>query len=337
MRVTRETLIRIAKETVQQRRYGDRTIIAAYLTGSLLTEQPFLGGVTDIDLVFVHAEKPAVRREIAKLPSDFHIDITHNTNKDYEPPRELRVNPWLGYEIYAPMLLYETQHFFEYTQASVRATFHEPITVIQRAHNLLDHGRQIWIDLTTEIKVGPKQVARYLKAVSHAANAIAELNGPPLAERRFLLEFPARAEALELPGLTTGLLGLLGANNLDASTLAAWLPEWQAAYQSAAETGKADERLHPARLAYYQKAFEALLAGENPITMLWPLLRTWTLAAAVLPAGQIKSWQEACAQLGLTAEGFAQRVQGLDHYLDGIEELLENMAAAHGLASPESR
>ena len=55
MRVTRESLIRIAKETAQERAYNDKNIIAAYLIGSLLTEDPLLGGVTDIDLVLVTA------------------------------------------------------------------------------------------------------------------------------------------------------------------------------------------------------------------------------------------------------------------------------------------
>ena len=47
MRVTRESLLRIAKETVQERAYNDSNIIAAYLTGSLLTNDPMLGGTAD--------------------------------------------------------------------------------------------------------------------------------------------------------------------------------------------------------------------------------------------------------------------------------------------------
>ena len=40
MRVTRESLLRIAKETVQERAYNDPEMIAAYLTGSLLNVDP---------------------------------------------------------------------------------------------------------------------------------------------------------------------------------------------------------------------------------------------------------------------------------------------------------
>ncbi|MEI6505868.1 MAG: hypothetical protein WCO90_08335, partial [Planctomycetota bacterium] len=78
MRVTRETLIRLAKETAQTRSFDNGDIVAAYLTGSLVSGgDPFLGGVTDIDLVFVTAGKPRQTREIVKLTGDFHVDILY--------------------------------------------------------------------------------------------------------------------------------------------------------------------------------------------------------------------------------------------------------------------
>ena len=79
MRVTRESLIRIAKETAQERAYNDRDIIAAYLTGSLVSNEidPLLGGTTDIDSIFVHATEPKHRREFVKLTPDFHVDLGH--------------------------------------------------------------------------------------------------------------------------------------------------------------------------------------------------------------------------------------------------------------------
>lgn len=334
MRVTRETLIRLAKETAQARAFNDKSIIAAYLTGSLLTDEPFLGGVTDIDLVLVTAGKPPRSREIVPLTPDFHIDISYRSKADYQPPRELRVNPWLGYEIYDPMLLLESQHFFEFTQAAVRAgsEFHQPALVLTRCRKLLDHGRQIWFDLMdVGDKAGPTEVARYLKSLYHAVNAIAELHGPPLPERRLLLLFPGLAEQAGRPGMSAGLLGLLGGAGLDSSTLEAFLPGWTAMFKAAFESGQADPRIHTARLNYYHRCFEAMLGGDNSTVMLWPLLNTWTFAAVVLPAAQTQPWHEACAQLGLVGERFAERVQGLDHFLDEIELLLDEIAAANGL------
>jgi hypothetical protein len=334
MRVTRESLIRIAKETAQERVFNDKSIIAAYLTGSLLTDDPFLGGVTDIDLVLVTASAPPMSREIVSLTPDFHVDISYRAKDEYNPPRELRVNPWLGYEIYDPMLLYESQHFFEFTQASVRAGFEfiEPGLVQQRCRTLFDHGRNIWFDLMDlDEASGPKDVAKYLKSLYHAVNVIAELSGPPLPERRLLLLFPSLAEQAGRPGMSAGLLGLLGGSALDVSTLESWLPEWEETFKAAFETGKADPRIHTARLNYYQKCFEAMLEGEDPTVMLWPLLSTWTRAAVALPESELGAWQTTCDTLGLTGKRFSERVEGLDHFLDELDILLEEYAQANGL------
>ena len=339
MRVTRESLIRIAKETAQERAYNNKDIIAAYLTGSLLTEEPFLGGVTDIDLVLVTANKPPMTREIVALTPDFHLDISYHSKAEYDPPRELRVNPWLGYEIYDPMLLHESQHFFEFTQASVRAgfEFHEPALVLQRCRTLLDHGRKIWFDLM-DIRAdsGPMDVRKYLKSLYHGVNVIAELNGPPLPERRLLLLFPSLAEQANRPGLSAGLLGLLGATGVDASTLESWLPEWESMFKAAFETGAAEARIHTARLNYYKKCFEAMLGGEDPTVMLWPLFNTWTHAAVALPESEISAWDAAREKLGLAGESFIERVEGLDHFLDELDILLDEIAAANGLETSTS-
>jgi hypothetical protein len=334
MRVTRESLIRIARETVQQRTYNNKDIIAAYLTGSLLNEDPFLGGVTDIDLVLVTANTPPMSREIVGLTPDFHLDISYRAKADYDPPRELRSNPWLGYEVYDLMVLYEARHFIEFTQSAVRAgfEFHGPALVLQRCRKLLDHGRQIWFDLMdVGDAAGPKEVAKYLKSIYHAVNVIAELQGPPLPERRLLLLYPDLAEQAGRPGLSVGLLGLLGATALDMSMLGSWIAGWESEFKAAYETGKADVRIHPARLNYYKKCFEAMLESDTPGALLWPLLNTWTSAAVALPEGESQAWREACQTLGLVGERFAGHVEGLDHYRDELDILLEENAQANGL------
>lgn len=339
MRVTRESLIRIAKETVQERLYNNKDIIAAYLTGSLLSEDPLLGGVTDIDLVLVTANTPPMTREIVGLTPDFHLDISFRARAEYDPPRGLRVNPWLGYEVYDLLRLYERQHFIEFTQAAVRAgfEFHEPALVLQRCRKLLDHGRKIWFDLMDVGEgAGAKEVAKYLKSLYHAANVIAELNGPPLPERRLLLLFPSLAEQAGRPGLSAGLLGLLGGTGLEASVLESWLPGWESMFKAAFETGKADVRIHTARLNYYKKGFEAMLGGDDPRAMLWPLLTTWSNSAVVLPQDEIKIWQEACTTLGLSGKRFVERVEGLDQYLDELDILLDEIAQANGLETSTS-
>jgi hypothetical protein len=340
MRITRETLIRIAKETAQKRALADPGLVAAYLTGSLRSENPFLGNSTDIDIVLVHAGKPKVRREILPVTPEIHLDIVHNPRSEYEKPKELRINPWLGPELYDPLPLYVTQHFFEFIQAGVRAEYDEPVNVLARARRNAEHARQIWSGLQLSQETGTALLLSYLKGVNHAANAVALLTGGPLAERRFLLQFQERARAAGAPGLAAGLLGLLGGAQVVEATLSKFLTEWEKTFVDAASRNQVHApsgnrgylaSIAAPRLAYYKQAFEVMLAGKSPQTVLWPLVHTWTLAAAVLPPTRRSNWLAACETLGLTGEAFNERLEGLDHFLDAVEELLENMAASQGL------
>jgi predicted nucleotidyltransferase len=340
MRVTRESLIRIAKETAQERAFNDHDIIAAYLTGSLVSEtDPILGGTADIDIILVHADEPKHRREFVKLTPDFHLDISHRAKAEFKRPRELRLDPWLGWEMYDPMLLYEREKFFEFIQAGLRAgfEFNAPAPALQRSRLLLSHGRAIWRDLlAVEDTLTPKDVAQYLNALYHAVNAVAELSGPPLQERRLMLEFASRAETAQRPSMNAGLIDMLGASDLDPSVINAWIPEWKQAFEVAMENNRVDPRIHPARLNYYEKAIHAMLAGETPQAALWPLLQTWTLAVDVLSDHALSAWQSACDQLRFTAAGFEARVNGLDQYFDEVEILLDELATQYGLETSTS-
>lgn len=336
MRVTRESLLRIAKETAQERAYNDQDILAAYLTGSLLNPDPMLGGTADIDIILVHKNRPAKTREFIKLTADFHIDISRRTKDQFKSPRDLRGDPWLGYEMYAPILLYEREKFFDFVQAGVRAgfDFEQPPLTLQRCRKLLSHARQIWLDLAEQnMNPGPGEVRKYMKSLFHAVNAIAELSGPPIHERRLLLEFPARAEAAQNPGLAAGAFGLMGANNAAVEKVKNWLSDWKSAYITSCEKPGVDDRIHPLRLNYYEKAVKTMLEGESPPAALWPLIHTWTLAVESLGEDHLKFWQGAMIELGLSGPGFEERVQGLDQYIDGIEILLDELAKANGVAA----
>ena len=47
MRITKDMLLNIAQDTVTKRVQEDPSIMAAYLHGSILSEEPLLGGTTD--------------------------------------------------------------------------------------------------------------------------------------------------------------------------------------------------------------------------------------------------------------------------------------------------
>jgi hypothetical protein len=331
MRITKESLLRVARETVSQRIHARPDLVAAYLTGSLLKDEPLLGNTTDIDLVFVHPFQPSVRREIVPLTPEIHLDIKYNPRSEYEPPRELRLHPWLGPEMYDPIRLYDAQHFFDFVQAGVRDKYYEPVNAYGRALRNVQHARQIWSDLQFKQDDSPQSMLSYLKSVNHAANSIAVIRDAPLSERRFLLQFPACAETAGNPVLAVDLFDLLGGGQADKISLEACLPAWQKDFLQAGKAQSADLRLHPARLAYYRQGFAALLSGEKPMSILWPLLHTWSLAAELLPVQEYSAWTDCCRQLGLLETGLETRLQKLDVFLDEVERILDNLALSNGL------
>ncbi|HSG42053.1 MAG TPA: hypothetical protein VLA72_02755 [Anaerolineales bacterium] len=336
MRVTRESLTKIAKETAQERAYNDKGIIAAYLTGALVNDDvdPMLGGTADIDIIFIHKDEPEHRREFIRLTPDFHVDIKHRSKAELKKPRELRLDPWLGWEMYDPQLLFEREKFFEFVQAGLRAgfEFNAPEPALYRSNLLLSQARQIWREkLEISDIVTPEDVLQYMQALYYAVNAVAELSGPPLGERRLMLEFAARAETAQRPGMEAALIGLLGASALDPSLMRSWLPNWKLTFESAVESTRVDASINLVRVHYYEKAIESMLESEKPMTALWPLLHTWTNAVAVLPDLASNPWRAACSQLGLTAVGIEERIEGLDHFLDEVDALLDDLAGQYGL------
>ena len=333
MRITRQILYKVAEDTVARRTRTDRDLLAIYLHGSLLETDPLLGGSTDIDLVFIHNDLVLAEREIKRLTDEVHLDIAHHDRKEYRRTRELRVHPWMGPTIYRCKILYDPQHFMDFTQASVRGQFNRAENVLERARGQADHARQMWFELEgLDGHPNLENVRLYLRAVEHAANAAASLTGPPLTERRFLQRFPARAEAIRRPGLYPGTLGLLGAPKVDRETLKEWLDGWQAAYQ-AIPAGQRPLRLHLDRLTYYRAGIEKILAGDNAEDALWPLLKTWIDAAAQLPQGapERETWVECFEKLELYGAVFREKVAALDAFLDLVEEALEDWARANGV------
>lgn len=332
MRITRSTLHKIAKDTVTQRVKTDRNVMAALLTGSTLAEDPFIGHATDIDIVFICFNEPEAARQIVKLTNEITLDLYFVESTAFEPPRKLRTDPSLGYVMYDSLPLYETQHFFEYTQAIVRAGFDDPANMLTRVRQHSIPARELWMEMTLGGSSRPEDVLKYLKAVYHAANTIAGISGPPLTERRFLLEFADRARATGRPELNDALLNLLGASSVTAADLLAMLPAWTTAYHAAGND--ADFLIHPDRLAYHHNALETLLQGKNPTSALWLLVHTWAAAAAsLLEYGpEYVAWKAVFERLGLVGDGFEEKVQALDRFLDMTEELLDNIAAENGIS-----
>ncbi len=332
MRINRNMLIKLADDSVARYVSGDRTVLAAYLQGSLLGDSPLIGNTADIDLFFIHTDEVSIEREIVHLSDEVHLDISHHSHRVYRQPRELRLHPWLGPAIYGCKILYDPQHFVDFTQASVRGQFNDPPNVIRRARKQAEHARQMWQALSENTNSpGAEEVTLYLRALEHSVQAVAGISGQNLTERRFLLDLPGRAEAVNRPGLFPGFMGLLGASVLGQADLRSWLVDWEKAYH-ALPAKKAPIRLHPHRFLYYARAIGEMLESSNPSTSVWPLWHTWTQAICSLPVGSslYPAWQSAGMKLGLLGEAFADKVRGLDAYLDQIEDVLDSWARENG-------
>jgi|YNPNPStandDraft_1061719.scaffolds.fasta_scaffold07053_7 hypothetical protein len=334
MRITREKLLKLAKTQAAMRVMQNRRLVCVYLTGSLLDEEPLLGGTADIDLIFVHDTPPPQEREIVPLSAEVHLDIAHVSQEQYQQPRSLRSDAWLGsFLCHNPLVLHERGHWFEFVQAGVCAHFYRPETILQRVQPQLDAARQGWMTLQSAAGLDVFQrTALYLRTLRQTANAVACLCGPPLTERRLLLHFPQRAQAVRRPELSAGLIALLsgGTDLLAEAQTPQWFETWQTALGDAGQTSQHPPSLHPARWAYYTRAAQALWS-ETPAAALWIVLRTWCAALDCLPADHASrpSFVSLCRSLAL--DPLEERLEALDVYLDTVEEMIEGWAKENGL------
>ena len=334
MRITRNSLMKLAKAKVAEMVYNDRSLVCVYLTGSMLRDEPLLGGTIDIDLICVHRSEPLAAREIVRFTDEVHLDIAHYDQQLFQQPRALREDPWLGsYLCEDPIVLHVQQHWFEFVQAGVSDQFYRAENILKRCRPQAEAARQIWLAFYSgQVEEGPQQLQKYLAAMEHAANAIACLNGAPLTERRFLLDYPARTVAIQRPGLAAGLEDLISQGGIPLDTWQTWLNIWGDAFDSASQTENAPARLHATRKAYYLRAMEAMWS-ENPAAALWPFLQTWSRMRGLLHRGNpaLQAWDEIAEKLALTPAHMENRLDALDAYLDMVEETLDVWQKNQGL------
>ena len=111
MQNTPEMLRQYAETFVEDRTKDDFSILAVYLTGSILSKSdPFIGGTTDIDLVFIHIGDPETDGEIVALNENIHYDILHHPQRRYLDRISLRIDPEMGPMLSEALVLYDPQH-----------------------------------------------------------------------------------------------------------------------------------------------------------------------------------------------------------------------------------
>jgi hypothetical protein len=269
---------------------------------------------------------------VIPVTDEIHLDIAHHGQESYLQPRVLRLDPWLGPNVQDhPLLLHDTRHWFEFTQASAGSQFYRPDNTLARARRMEESARKLWSDLHNSKEKHAARMLKYFKAVDAAGNAVAGLGGLPLTRRRFLAEFPVRARSLGQISLYTGLLALLGGLQVEEGTIEAMLESWETAYDAASPNVEKAPDLHPVRKVYHLGAFHSHFSSNTPQAALLPLLHTWT--KAILLAGRAdltRKWNESLVPLHLDQDHFQERLLSLDAYLDGVEEALDQWGLEHG-------
>lgn len=326
MRLTKELLIRFAKNHVTERLLQRPRPICIYLTGSLCTDDFLLGGCTDIDLVFVHNVCPPVERELIAVTPDITLDIRHYDVTVFEQPRQLRSNAWIGsFLCENPLVLHDSGHWFEFTQASVCAQFFRPEYALLRAQPFLDAARQRWMEcISGSHKPGAFTLRAYLRSIDDGANALACLQGIPLPERRAFSQFAQYAQAAEMPALTGQLVELLTSPAVNDKSWQIMQKNWQDALQQMGTLETFPVELSPLRQAYLLQAAQAIW-NATPAGAVWLLLKNWTEAMVYLPgdAERMKQWEEACRLLNLSPENYPERFNQLDNFLEEIESYFD--------------
>ncbi len=334
MRITRDLLISTAKDTVKREAFISNDITCAYLTGSIAHEDPLIGGTTDIDLIYIHSLEIPHKREIIPITDDFHLDIIHFSQSFFSKPRKLRSDAWVGsFLCHYPIVLHDTNHWFDYVRSGVFAHFFQPTNIIQRVKPFIETARQSWITLLNQQNnVNQIFVQSYLKIIKNAANAVACLTSVPLTDRRFLIDFPQAAQGINMPGLVGGLVDLIVPADPIEPNWDTWMENWNTAFSSLQQLDTQPLSYSGCRRSYYEKAILELKVDNNQAA-LWLLLWTWSLMASHLPKNNSsqKEYEELLSQLMLDADHFSERLAGLDQFLDAVEESIEGWQAASGI------
>jgi hypothetical protein len=332
MRFTPEILRKHAQLLVEKETKQNRSILAAYLRGSLLYGSPLIGGAGDIDLVFIHNAPPALDRRIVRITPEIHFDIEHHDELLYRTPRELRLDPWLGPTLRDAVPLHDPRHLLDYTQASVRSNYDFPENLQARSKPLLDAARNFWMDRQVSLPLEiTAEFPAFLSALGDAVNAVAILSGPPLPTRRLAAGFTERAAALGAPGLKIAFQHLLGAVGLPPGTLADWVASWEKAFKILQAESSPLPLMAECQI-YYKNALNHDLASSTPGDVLWPLLVTWTKINLALPnrADLQVPWIKALTTLGFAGKDYLIRLEAFDSFLELCETIVFGESASSG-------
>ncbi len=345
MFISQDLLIDIAKDYLRRLLLQKNDIVAVYLTGSVLGDQAFIGGSTDIDMVIVHKEDPAVAREIRRIKSNLSFDIVHHHQSLYTFHRRMRQDAWLGYAVRNhDAIIHDTDHWLEYIQAGVDSQFEIPENTYARASKFLDNARRYWFDLDDDDETPfCDWLNLFFKTVGDASNVIAALSGPGLTQRRFMLDFPARAEAVNQLPLVGDLAHLIGNDFISDAFYQKWRPVWELRLEECSQSAQCPPNLHKARKSYFLDCCDALVESGSYHAILWPMLETWRQIELSLRdenseisiesshSNATEDWLTFAAEIGFSPDQKEAKTRELGHFIEKVNQTLELYQRDYGL------
>jgi len=332
--IERETLLKIARETAAQRMAARRSLISAYLTGSVAANEPLLGDATDIDLLLIDEADAPPAREVVRLTDQVALDVQYRSKADYANPKALRVDPWRGPEMCEPIFLSDPTHFFELVQSSARGQFHRPDYVAARARTFIEWARN---ELHLGVLPGaepsaPVTFAALCRSLLYAANGIISLTAFPGAGRRLVMKLEAAARRLARADVYDEFIALFATEPVGQAKAQSWLADWSAGYRAGQSTE--DELIHPARRTIYERGFQAQIQADRAAEMLWLMLYTWQACLKHLPSNspQADHWITFLEHLQMASpSAFAEKVRQVSAYLDLTTQVVEAWGSEHGV------
>jgi hypothetical protein len=335
MRITHGLLLKNAKQWVMERQATDRSLVCAYLSGSLAdsddAEDALIGGAGDVDVVCVHNSLNPPDRELVRLTDRIHLDIWPVSQSAYEDPKLLRMNPWLGHDlIRKPPVLFDKNHWFDFVLAGAFSKYDQPENVALRAMYFLNTARER-LQAMAFGEVAPHAwLSAYLQTLSDGANMLAVMADGPLSTRRLLSTFPARAAELGIPQWTGRLIEAFSRGVPEGDTLAQWIRQWDDLFDSQVETTSIPPDLDPLKIPYYRHAMETF-APSAPMSALWILLFTLGQRLSISKETTPPPIIEMLQAVGLGEETREEREESLEALIDDAEGVLEDWAKNRGL------
>lgn len=323
MKYTKEYLLEAAQNFVNKKIARDPAISAVLLIGSLRKIDHFIDRPMDVDLLVLRDEKGDVDNELVRISDEHHLDVHYDDALAYDDPKMLRSDSVRGWALWDASVLYQREHFFEFTQSTVRSQFDEPRNVIDRMRYYIKPARELWL----ENSATPENVdmETYLSAIFAAGNALACIDREPLSIRSFLTDLFDVTKNLEIEDINSRFMNCLS-SDLSIDLIQSNFALWEELFMEGCKY-PADDVITPLRLAYFRSSIDSELAGTQPIRALWPFL--FTISKMPIRFSEftelIQKHADVKTAFGFSPNGMGDKFKYLDLLLEDIEGIIEQL------------